>query len=100
MLIILSQIIAAAYAGALDSQALNAVCAVGHRTDDRDLRWTLETAHSATTQAIAVALRPFGMTPDDVVETYTDHAGNERTSDAATRLRVYGSSMLAEARRF
>jgi len=90
-LTILANIVALAHAGALDSQALNAVCLVGHNTDDADLKWTLGLVHNATTQALAVALRPFGVTPNAAVP----HCGDESTAECLAR--VYGPRTIGRA---
>lgn len=99
MLTILSNIVALAYVGALDSKALDAVC-VTHKGDDPVLTATLRSAHAATEAAMAVALRPFGVQPGDKVpgseSSYTAADGRTVTyfMDYATGARVYGPKLI------
>lgn len=102
MLTILSNIVALAYVGALDSKALDAVCAA-HKGADPVLVATLRSAHSATEAAMAVALSPFGVRPGDKVpgseSSYTTPDGRTVTysMDYATGARVYGSQLIGGA---
>jgi hypothetical protein len=102
MLTILSNIVALAYAGALDSAALTATCTVGHNTGDPVLAATLRAAHGATEAALTAALAPFGVGTSDIMEegSYKSQGNvyNYKT-DAATGARVQGTKMLAGADR-
>jgi hypothetical protein len=83
-LTILAKIVALAYAGAMDSLSLSAVCAVGHSAEDPAIKATFGVAHSATSAALAVALASFGATESTMVPHY------EGESVAGSLARVYG----------
>lgn len=98
MLNILAQIIAVAYTGALDSQALTALCAA-QRGADPVLVAVLRSAHAATEAALATALAPFGVQPNDkvpegIIRTDPDGVVRFYTMDYATGARVYGSRLV------
>jgi len=97
-LTILAQIASLAYVGALDSQALSAVCAM-HRGTDATLTATVRAAHAATEAAVAVALDRFGVKPHDTVPgSASSFESNGRTyaysTDYITGARVHGTALI------
>jgi hypothetical protein len=96
---ILGQIIGLAYIGALDSRALDTVCAV-QKGCDPVLLATMRAAHAATEAALAVALAPFGVTPRDRVpgaeSSFVGSDGRtiDTSMDYATGARVFGARLV------